>query len=260
MADKVSSFVRSNKPWILKKVFAEYLRANNMFSNLDRENQREVDIPFVDLKKLSELVFSIKEDLHLIYKRMVDPQKRIFERAAKYTPNEDEIEFINNVGLIFHKVTVARELKYVMEHYAVDSDDYAETKSSYDTYWLKVRSLFSDGIDMLKKLLSQCSDNKVILCYLIQNDRYIYDTLGESVHDILMQRMSVDHIDSTYVEVGKYCIESGWNEVAKKIVGEALKINPVNTEAKELFRCLTHEESEQVRCAPPGQIDLFRAE
>lgn len=235
MARKPSPFVQANKPWIIRKALSDYLRAKNMFDNMDREISTGRDISFDYLKKLSDTLFTIKEDLYLIFKRIIDPLERKFERAAKITPNDNEIEFINNVGLLFHKAMVARELKYVMEYYSTDSKDYIHTKESLETYWIRIRELFEDGIEMIKHLFVEYSKNVIVLYFLLEKERYVTEVLGESL-DMLLQRMvAKDQFDDAYVRVGKYCLESGWRDRAKKFLGEALKINPENVEARKLL-------------------------
>ncbi|NIA30639.1 MAG: hypothetical protein GWP06_12100 [Actinobacteria bacterium] len=235
MTGKPSPFVQANGPWIIRKALSDYLRAKNMFDNMDREISTGRDVSFDYLKKLSDILYTIKEDLYLIFKRVIDPPERKFEKAAKITPNDNEIEFINNAGLLFHKATVARELKYVMEYYATDSKDYKHTKDSLDTYWIRIRELFDDGIEMIKHLLVEYSKNIIVLDFLLEKERYVTEALGESLDTLLQRIEGKEQFDDAYVRVGKYCLESGWRDRAKKYLGEALKINPKNVEAGKLL-------------------------
>jgi len=233
MTEKVSPFVESNRPWIIRKTVADYLRARNIFVNMEREINSEHFVSFEQLKKLTEILFTLKENLHLIYKRLIDPKTNSFEKAEKYTPNKEEIEFSNNIGLLFHKTMAARELKYVMEHYSTDSDDYALSRESLDSYLQKIRQLFNDGIDLIKKLLFDYCNNVIVLSYLLENDRYVEECLNESTNQLLARMFGKDAVDDAYVRVGQYCLESGWQDRARRSFGEALKINPKNAEAKK---------------------------
>ncbi len=240
MAKKPSPFVLSNRPWIIRKVISDFLRAKNMFDNMDREILNGRDISFDYLKKLSDILFTVKEDLYLIFKRITDPLSRKFEKAAKITPKDTEIEFINNIGLLFHKAMVARELKYVMEYYSTDSEDYKHTKDSLDTYWIRMRKLFNDGIEMIKHLLVEYSKNIIVLDFLLEKERYITEVLDESLDTLLRRIEAKEQFDDAYVRVAKYCLESGWSDRAKKFLGEALKINPENAEASKLLAQPSH--------------------
>ncbi|MCX6553436.1 MAG: THUMP domain-containing protein, partial [Candidatus Aminicenantes bacterium] len=57
----------------VKDAIADYFRAKNMFANMDRESQAGHFMPFEKLKKLSEVLFAVKEDMHLLFKRLIDP-------------------------------------------------------------------------------------------------------------------------------------------------------------------------------------------
>ena len=239
MEEKISPFVETHKPWIIRKAIADYLRAKNMFANMDRERSSKHKVIFENLKKLTDLTYNIKEDLHLIFKRLIDPKNRIFEESDKYTPNQHETEFINNVGLLFHKLMVARELHYVMEHYAVDSEDFQESFESFEAYWQRILSLFKDGIDLIKLMLKGYSNNIVIMSYLIENDHYVQESFGEKTMTLLERIFGKDKLDQTYVYVGEYCIKSGWEDRARKVLGDALKLNPHNEQANRLMDAIT---------------------
>lgn len=235
MNEKISPFVQANKPWIIRKSLADYLRAKNMFSNMDRLAASDQLMTFEDLKKLSDTLFTIKENFHLIFKRLVDPQKNRFEVADKYTPTQDELAFINNVGLLFHKAMAAREVKYVMEIYSVQHEDYAQSKDSLEIYCKKMRILFFDGTDIIKRLLVEYTDNIIVLSYLLENSRYVREALGENVKSILKRILIDPKIERAYIRVAEFLIESGWAERARRMLGEAVKINPNNEKAKKLL-------------------------
>ena len=236
MQEKISPFVRSNKSWIIRKTIADYLRARNMYVHMEREINSQHFVSFEQLKKLTEILFTTKENMHLIFKRLIDPKKNQFEKVNKFTPNKDEIEFSNNIGLLFHKTMVARELKYVMEHYSTNSEDYALSKTSLDSYMLKISQLFIDGIELIKRLLFDYRNNVVLLSFLLENDRYVKESLGEGVVPLLSRIFGREGIDGAYVRVGQYCHESGWIDRARRCFGEALKINPENAEARAFLK------------------------
>jgi hypothetical protein len=239
MSEKISPFVQTNKPWFIRKTLADYLRAKNMFFNMDRIAASGQLMTFEDLKKLSDILYTIKEDFHLIFRRLVNPQKNRFETAGKFTPNQDELDFINNVGLLFHKSMAARELKYVMEIYSVQNEDYTQSKDSLETYWKKMRILFSDGTEIIKRLLVDYTDNIIVLSYLLENDRYVHKALGENVKSILKRILGKQKIETAYIRVAEFLIESGWKERARRMLGEAVKINPDNSKAKKLLKLAT---------------------
>ncbi|HNR66595.1 MAG TPA: hypothetical protein PKN04_07915 [bacterium] len=237
--EQISPFVKQSKPWVIRRTLAEYLHARNMFTLLNEQHEQGKTCPFKDLKNLSDVLYKIKEELYLVFRRVLNPGTREFEKANKYTPNNAEIELINNVAMIFHKVMVARELKYVMEHYAADSEDYLETKKSYDVYWEKVRALFDEGLYLLKIILCDYSDDDLILCYLLSNESYLDESFGFSIIDVLQKCGKVKPIDRAYCQVGEYCIKSGWTDLAKKMLTRALEVNPGNNSARHMVQTLS---------------------
>jgi len=235
MKPKVSPFVQANKAWIIRKSFANYLRAKNMFHNMDREAHSRSLVQFEDLKRLSDILFAIKEDLHLVFERVIQTETDNAVISKKYLPNQDEMNLINNVGLLFHKAIAARELVYVMEFYSIKNDDYEENKEFLDTYLFKMRQLFKDGINLLKSILKIYSRDNVILTYLLENAHYVKKSMGLSVFQLLELVRGKDQIDPSFVQVARYCLESGWPERARRILTEALKLNPQNMEAIKLL-------------------------
>ncbi|MBN1999176.1 hypothetical protein JW935_16580 [candidate division KSB1 bacterium] len=235
MSMEPSPFVKANKPWIIRKSIADYIRAKNMFGNIEKNKRPKSVAPFEDWRKLSDLLFRIKEDLHLIFKRLVKPKTAKFEDIEKFTPNNYEIEFVNNVGLLFHKAMAARELVYVMEHYNILSDDYKENQKFLHTYILKMHQLFGEGVELIRELLVDCLDDIVVLSYILENDQYVEKGLGLSVHDLLTEILGKEKIDGAYLKVADYFLDSGWPERAKRMLGLTLKYNPKNQRARQLL-------------------------
>jgi hypothetical protein len=241
MSREISSFVRANKPWLIRKAISNYFRASNAFSNLDRERSNGHLVRFESLKNLSDILFDIKEDMYLIFRRLVNPKKRIFEDANKYTPSQFETEFINNVGLLFHKTMIVRELEYVMEHYTEEDEELKAAENDFNIHWLRMKVLFNNGIEIIKRMLEQYKDNLVVISYFLENDRYVEDVLKENIHDLLSRLYGEDNYTHAYIDVGEYCIKRGWNDKAKKILGDALSLDPENDCARQLIRTVNNE-------------------
>jgi len=241
MSREISPFVRANKPWLIRKALSSYFRASNAFSNMDRERSDGRPVRFESLKNLSEILFEIKEDMYLIFRRLVDPKKRIFEDASKHTPSQFETEFINNVGLLFHKTMIVRELEYVMEHYTEDDEELITAENDFDIHWLRMKVLFNNGIEIIKRMLEQYKDNLVVISYLLENDRYVEEVLKENLQDLLSRLYGEDNYQHAYIDVGNYCIKSGWNDKAKKILSDALSLDPENDCARQLMKTVNND-------------------
>jgi hypothetical protein len=235
MVEKIKPFIQHNRRWMIKKILADYFRAKNMFTNMDRENQSGLSPDFENLKKLSDILYAAKEDLHLLFKKVGDPRGLRFEAGEKLTPSSREIDFINNVGLLYHKAMVARELKYLLEHYQVARTDHVASRTSLETYMERIRSLFEEGIAVVKDLLRDYGDNTVLLYYIANNDHYVQYALGEPIDKLLAIMENSHRVDQAYLQVGRYCLESGWMEPARKMLSNALRVNPKNRTAQRLL-------------------------
>lgn len=231
MKNKPSAFVQRNKSWLAKNIVSNYFKAFNLNADIYREYNSKTDIHFERLRQLSDTLYMVKEDLHLIYKRLVDPRRNKFELAEKYTPNEEEIRFINNVGILFHKAIVARELKYMIEYYETGADpDYDDIQSYLDDHIERLRTLFEKGLLLIKDFIANHSSEAIVLSYLIENSRYVEAVLGESVQELFKKLGHNGSFVKVYLRVADYCRASGWEDKAKKVLLEALTLEPDNKE------------------------------
>jgi hypothetical protein len=215
MVEHVSIFVRNNKSWTIKNVLANYFRAINLDRNIYREYHSGTIVAFEKLKQLGDILYLSKEGFHLVYKRLLNPRENEFEQADKYTPSDAEMDFINNVGLSFHKAMVARELAYMLEYYETESDvDYYKVKGSLDDYVEHLKILFDKGASLIKPFLRNFQDDVVVLSYFLENERYVESVLDAKIKDLFKGRME----KKIYLKVSEYFLESGWQDRAKKML------------------------------------------
>lgn len=236
MSEKISTYVKNCKPWFIKNALTQYLNAVNLNADIYQEYHTDGEVKFDKLKELSAILFRAKENLHLVYRRLLDPKNNIFEDAYKYTPNEVEMDFINNIGILFHKAMVTRELVYMLEYYETESDeDYLDVKQSLDTYVERIKTLFDKGINYVLPFIKYFVNNPLILSYFLENEEYVEATLGENIVSFFSELEGENSIDNAYVSVGNYFLQSGWQERAKTILYNALEANPRNSEAQKLL-------------------------
>jgi len=228
--------VKKSKSWIIKNVVSNYFKAYNLNADIYREYNSKTDIHFEKLRQLSDIVFGVKEDLHLIYRRLLDPRRNKFEVAEKYTPNEEEIRFINNVGILFHKAMVARELQYMIEYYETGADpDYDDIQTYLDDHIERLRALFEKGLLLLKDFIANHKGDAIVLSYLIENSRYVEAVLGQSVQELFKQLGHNGSFVKLYLSVADYFRASGWDDKAKKVLLDALALEPDNKELQEIW-------------------------
>ncbi|MBN1482554.1 hypothetical protein EH223_10955 [candidate division KSB1 bacterium] len=234
--EHVSEYIQKRKSWTIKNVLSNYFKASNLFANIYREYSSGKDVSFERIRQLSEILFDIKEELHLVYKRLKDPRKNIFEHTAKYTPNDSEMDFIHNVGLLFHKAMVARELSYMIDYYETDADeDYNELKNSYDDYMKRLANLFEKGAALVPPFLRNFSNDVVVLSYFLEHDRYAESVLGLDLSSIFEHLQENAETISPNIKVAHYLLESGWKDRAKKVLYDGLQKNPGDERIRDLL-------------------------
>ena len=220
------------KKWKIRNMVMLYLEAREKLKDYRRILKRGAFISFERLRELSDILFDIKEDHHLLYKRLIDPQKNKFENANKFTPDKVEIDFMNNLGLLFHKVKVALELKYVMEHYVEKSETFQLSKDNLHDHLEKIDALFDEGIEILKLLIKKNNENLLLLSLLLEEPKRTRKHFGASAQKIIALFGDGNGSEDVYYKVGKYYVACGWNEKAKEMFEFVLKNNASHELAK----------------------------
>ncbi|RPH97285.1 MAG: hypothetical protein EHM72_13750 [Calditrichaeota bacterium] len=237
MDNHVSPFIKKSKSWIIKSVIGNYFTAFQLFEKIStayKEEKPEIGSIYLQLKTLTELLYAAKESLHLIYKRRDIRKAEIEQDVQKFDPTPVETQFIHNIGLLFHKATVARELQYMLEFYEVERDEeHVELQDSLDDYMHRLIKLFQNGHVIIREFLKIFENDAVILSYFFENQPEIERIFGENIGAIL------NHIDDLatrgYVHVAEYFIESGWRAKAKDLLTKALELLPGNDYIKQLM-------------------------
>ena len=220
------------KKWKIRNMVMLYLEAREKLKDYRRILKRGAFISFERLRELSDILFDIKEDHHLLYKRLIDPQKNKFENANKFTPDKVEIDFMNNLGLLFHKVKVALELKYVMEHYVEKSETFQLSKDNLDDHLEKIDALLDEGIETLKLLIKKNNEKLLLLSFLLEEPKRTMKHFGASAQKIIALFGDGNGSEDVYYKVGKYYVDCGWNEKAKEMFEFVLKKNASHELAK----------------------------
>jgi hypothetical protein len=227
----VSPYIARTKDRKIRLVVGGYLEAYRMFKEYNKSFHSGVIMSFSNLRKVQDILWDIKENLHVVYKRILNPKKRIFEQANKFTPSEAEIKFINNVGLLFHKVMVARELKYILDYYQEDSDSYQETKASLDRNLDRIDDLFNQGLHILVSILENYQQNIQLITYFLENKEQCQALFNQDIQGILKMLARGRNIEDIYIDAVHYYQNSGWSDRAEQILKELLQINPKHEKA-----------------------------
>lgn len=230
---QVKPYLVRIKNWKIRNMVMLYLEARDQFKNYRRLVRRGTELPFDKLRDIGDILFEIKEDHHLLYRRVIDPKKKRFEATQKFTPNEIEIDFMNNIGLLFHKLMVARELKYVMDHYLESSRTFKKNQLSLRRHLTKINDLFDEGIEILKSLLISNRDNILLLTVILQNPTLTKKHFGKHAETIMQELSNGNGLDELFYSVGKFYQDCGRYEEARKMFKSALKKNSNHQMAKQ---------------------------
>lgn len=234
----VGPYIAGARDRKIRYIVSRYLEAYSLFKAYNQSFHKGVIMSFSNLRKVQDILWDIKENFHLIYKRILNPKKRIFEQANKFTPNESEISFMNNVGLLFHKVMVARELKYILDYYEEDSNGYQDTKASLDRNLDRINFLFDQGIELLVQIFENYQNNIQLITYFLENKDQCESLLKKNIQDILLILSRGRSIEDIYIDAVHYYQNSGWMDKAEAILKQLLKINPKHDRAALMLQAI----------------------
>jgi hypothetical protein len=235
---KISPYIAGIKDRKIRQIISRYLETYRLFKEYNKSFHEGVIMSYSNLRKVHDTLWEIKENFHLIYKRVLNPKKKIFEPANKFTPLDSEINFMNNVGLLFHKVMVARELKYVLDYYEEDSSGYQETCASLERNLDRIDSLFDQGIKLIVQMLENYQNNIQLITYFLENKK-IHESLIQKSNIELLKILSRGRdIEDIYMDAVHYYQNSGWTDKAEEVLRELLKINPSHEKAALMLQAI----------------------
>jgi len=235
---KISPYIAGIKDRKIRQIIGRYLDAYGSFKEYNKSFHEGVMMSFSNLRKVHDILWDIKENFHLIYKRILNPKKKIFEQASKFIPSESEINFWNNVGLLFHKVMVARELKYVLDYYEEDSSGYQDTKASLERNLDRINLLFDQGVELLVQMLENYQNNIQLITYFLDNKEKCESLLKKNIKELLEILSHGRDIEDIYMDAVHYYQNSGWTDKAEEVLRALLKINPSHEKAALMLQAI----------------------
>jgi tetratricopeptide (TPR) repeat protein len=236
----VRPYFKRIKNWKIRNMVVGYLSARSRFRHLlegrndSADSETNAWLSFEEMKEISDILFELKEDQHLIYRRLIDPQRNVFEDSHKFQPDEVAIAFMNNVGLIFHKVMVARELDYILEHYVEHMIIFQDNKVNLETLLQEIDELFEEGVDILGRFILANSDNPLLLTMLLEHKTMVRRHFGPEADRIVLSFATNGGLDEAYYKAGRYYYECGRPAAAGEMLKAALQQNPDHGKARTL--------------------------
>jgi len=232
---KVKPYIARIKQWKVRAMVASYLSAGQEFKQLTRTIKKKSVKSLETLRQISDVLYEVKEDHHLVFERLLEPEKHKFEKTGKFFPNKIELDFMNNVGLLFHKILVARELKYLTEHYADNAATFQEIDSNFKGQLTVIERLFDAGLKIIKDMICQNKENVLLLTLLIENSSLTRSSFGFAADKALERFAGNEGLDNLYYRLGKYYSDCGRPVEARTMLKRAVRENKTHRRASQLL-------------------------
>lgn len=244
--DYVSEYLLNIKDWMVRKMVAGYIDTCEHFRKVYAKARPKTAFPFQDLDHICSQLYEIKEDHHLVFKRILGrPEVIRKEDRHKIDPAQPEINFIANVGRLFHKTLVARELKYLQKHYDPLQNGASDATEELEFQLAQIESLFREGVSILLEFMQLHSANVLLLALIVEQGNSLKKSIGMSSTELLHKITGQTTPEASYYLIGKYYLDSGWYDRAEKMFKQVLKSNPKHVRAREGLQEI------KMRCARP---------
>ena len=232
-----SAYLRGVKTWKLRNMAEGYLRARLACQKLCHDFSDNGKLPaFEALQEISEILAEVKDDHHLVFRR--SDELDLPQSQHKLIPGYAETAFIDHVGLLFHKVMIACELRYILQRYAHDEKEWQRTYDELLINLTAIRQLFDEGAKTISDLMRTHADNALMLAFLYENYRWVAKTLHLSVGSLLEEVFPDEAPAELYNRIARYYHEGGWNDQAYGAAKRALTHDKNHAGAVELKQAL----------------------
>lgn len=228
------TYLAAIKPWKVRNMVEGYLAAWQIFHKHHRSKSAErYAFSFETLNKISDILYEVKEDHHLLFRR---PERALQRHEQhKLVPTYSETTLINHVGLLFHKAMVAKELRYILERYAHDERNWSLHFKELQENLERMETLFMEGLEMVGSLVRNDAENVLLLAYLIEHRRTVAKCFGIRPNEVVAKLVVKTKQAHVYFSVAQYYYESGWYERAKEVLRKALDKNKNDAATLKLF-------------------------
>lgn len=232
-----SAYLRGVKSWKLRNMAEGYLRARLACQKLCYDLSNNGKLPaFEALQDVSQILAEVKDHHHLVFRR--SEELDLPQSQHKLIPGYAETAFIDHVGLLFHKVMIACELRYILQRYAHDEKEWQRTYDDLLINLTAIRQLFDEGAKTISDLMRTHADNPLMLAFLYENYRWVAKTLHVAAGNVVEELFPDEAPAELYYRIARYYHEGGWNDQAHGAAKRALAHDKNHTGAAELKRTL----------------------
>ncbi len=229
------NYLSNVKDWKVRNMIQGYLQACHAYQEMRQGRVRKQRAPsFEVLKEISDTLYRVKEDHHLVFRRPDEANSK--NSQHKLVPGYADTAFIDHVGLLFHKIMVVRELRYILKHYAHNKDNWEAHFQALQTNLQLIDEVFEKGLALVLAFMRSHSDNTLLLAFFIEHDKKIAKCLRLDAKKVLRELITKVDLPQAYFKVAQYYYESGWPDRALKAVQKCLSEDATHAGARELLQ------------------------
>jgi hypothetical protein len=243
----MNKWFKERRDHFIKELVEGYFECRALFNHIlwGYENNGKIKYSMMDLCVGSETkkgpLWNLKDASHNLFRN----------QASKI----DLVEYIFDwtVGSIFHEVMKLKEDVYQLEAYTPDEEKIKEAgndeglqmimeeyhiiidnaQRSLKSEIYNIQYLFSKSDYLLKCLLSQHSNNGLLLRFLIKNYSWIQELLSEEFLPNILKAMYGEEWDKAFIVAAKSYLNGGWFEEAKEVLEMGIKLFPHSQEIED---------------------------
>lgn len=229
------NYLTSVKDWKVRNMIQGYLQACHAYQEMRQPRIRKPRAPSFDvLKQISDTLYRVKEDHHLVFRKPDEMNSK--SSRHKLVPGYADTAFIDHVGLLFHKIMVARELRYILEHYAHNKDNWETHFQALQTNLELIDEIFEKSLAHVLEFMRSHSDNTLLLAFFIEHDKKIAKCVKLDAKKVLHELITKVELPQAYFMVAQYYLESGWHDRAVKAAQKCLQEDAHHAAARELLQ------------------------
>ena len=231
------TYIQRTRDWAVRNMVSLYLEAVETFREHYQAHPDKRKISHKGLSTVCDMLFYLKDQQEIIYEPVAATSgaKKKVDHSHKLAPNPAETRFIVNVGLLFHMVLIAREMKFIHQHYNDAAAPRQEIGKDLEMSLEKVERLFTEGVDILIDFARVHSNNVMLQAFLIQNATRMNKAIGIRGPELIRLVIGRKNLEGTYFLAGKYFLESGWYDDARRMFTKVLRKNPKNADGLALL-------------------------
>ncbi len=224
-------FIHRTREWTVRNMVATYISVCEEFRKTYDQCENPEDFPHKKLSELADMLFSLKENSKLIYKPFVKSSNRRKQTDHRFTPDKAEVDFLVIIGLLYHKMVISRELKYLYVHYDAFSRNYTDTKAELLHNIQNIMLYLEKSMPSLLDYIKYNAANVTLLVFLIDISTKMKKCFGVRGSELLQSVLNDDRLEEKYLLAGKYYFESGRYTESEKLTRKVLRKQPANKDA-----------------------------